>query len=123
MIRSSTVSPHMLGFDFRFPEVTLLVVAIASNFESEETLDFGWSSWGFSGVATPKNVATASQELLSRDGSALDFAGSGTGDTVSSTGTVCSNRDVVFSGFAGPSVFFAVGPSEGVLSRFAMLFQ
>ena len=78
----------MLGFDFRFPEVTLLGVASASNFESEETLDFGWSSWEFSGVATPKNVATASQELLSRDGSAFDFAGSGTGDADSSTGTV-----------------------------------
>ncbi len=113
----------MLGFDFRLPEAALFGVVIASNFASEAAFEFGSSPWGWSGVATPKNVATASQELLSRDGSAFCFAGSGTGDTVSSTGTAGSAIDVAFGGFGGPSVFFAVGPSEGVLSRFAMLFQ
>ena len=109
----------MLGFDFRLPETALFAEALASNIVSVEAFDFGWSS----GVATPKNVATASQELLSRDGSGFGFSGSGTGDKITSSGAVCSTSVVAFGGFAGPSVFFAVGPSEGVLSRFAMLFQ
>ncbi len=77
----------MLGFVFRLPETALLEVAIASNFVSEEAFDFGWFSCECSGGATPKKVATASQELLSRDGSGFGFADSGACDTVSSTGT------------------------------------
>jgi len=68
-------------------------------------------------------VATASQELLSLDGSDFAFGtsiGEGVGFTESGAG---SEGNPAFGGLAEPSDFLVVGPSEGVLSKFAMLFQ
>jgi hypothetical protein len=72
-----------------------------------------------SGAATPKNVATASQELRSLDGSDFGFAGSTGCATASSVG----EDSTTLGGFDAFSVFLVVGLSEGVLSKFAMLFQ
>jgi len=68
---------------------------------------------------------TASHELRNREGSGFGF-----GFDCSATGVIGSSNCAdgsagitAFGGLVGPSVFFAVGLSEGVLSRFAMLFQ
>jgi hypothetical protein len=66
---------------------------------------------------------TASQELRNREGSGFGFDCSATGVIGSSNVADGSAGNTAFGGLVGPSVFFAVGLSEGVLSRFAMLFQ
>lgn len=117
------VSAHILGFVFRLPELALLIEVLVSDLESEVVSSCTGASGACSGAATPKKVATASHELLRREGSDFDLAGSGTGDTGCSACTNCSTGAVAFGGLGGPSDFLTVGPREGVLSRFAMLFQ
>ena len=121
-VRSSMDSAHILGFVLRLPELELFV-GLVSDLDSEVIPTCGLASGACSGAATPKKVATASQELLRREGSDLGFAGSGPGETGCSTATDCSTRAVAFGGLGGPSDFLVVGAREGVLSRFAMLFQ
>ncbi len=115
---SSELSPHMLGFVFLEPTKLLETPA-----DSVDAAAFGSASDGCSGAATPKKVATASQELLNRDGSGFAFGASIGGVSGSSFRTTGSTGAVAFGGFGGPSVFLAVGFRDGVLSRFAMLFQ
>ena len=113
----------MLGFDFRLLEALDFETLFVSDELFIETVDLGSTSSGCSGVATPKNVVTASHELRNREGSGFDFTGSGAGPCGSSNFADGSAGNTAFGGLVGPSVFFAVGLSEGVLSRFAMLFQ
>ena len=122
-VRSSVDSAHILGFVLRLPELELFVVGLVSDLDSEVVPCCAGTSGACSGAATPKKVATASQELLRREGSDLGFAGSGPSDTGCSTSTGCSTRAVAFGGLGGPSDFLIAGAREGVLSRFAMLFQ
>ena len=118
---SASGCPHMLGLDFRPPDAAGLASWISCR-ASDIAGDSGLSA-GCSGVATPKKVATASQELRSREGSGLDFTGSTAAAGAGSPWSDASigNADLVDLG--GPSVFFAVGLREGVFRRFAILFQ
>lgn len=73
-------SAHMLGFVLRLAELELFV-GLVSDLESEVVSCCARASVACSGAATPKKVATASQELLRREGSDFGFGGSGSGDT------------------------------------------
>lgn len=95
--------------------------------DSDRLSGFAGSTSG-SGVETPNIRDTASQELLNRDGSALVFADSAVagstvaGSTGGSAETIGSGTNGL-GGLSAESVFLVVGLSDGVLSKFAMLFQ
>ena len=113
----------MLGLAFLLPAAVGFGAALASEVAMDSKDDLGSDSCVCSGVATPKKVATASQELRSREGSGFDFSGSAGGETAGSNGADGSAFAAAFGDLVECSDFFVVGFREGVLSKFAILFQ
>ncbi len=113
----------MLGLAFLLPAAVAFEPALASEVALDAKAGFGSESCVCSGVATPKKVATASQELRSREVSGFDFAGSVGGETAGSKAANGSAFVAAFGGLVECSDFLVVGFREGVLSRFAILFQ
>jgi len=107
----------MLGFVFLEPAEVLETLEDSADVEV-----FDSGSDCCSGAATPKKVATASHELLNREGSGLALGASGVASG-SSIRTVGSTGAATFADFGEPSVFLVVGLREGVFSKFAILFQ